>query len=307
MKFDSIEQIIREFNLEYTSLENLKKDLKSKLVECHPDKNGGSFKNNEEKEKYESLNLAYEFVSNQRTDIVSRDEISALTKAIKDLAIDKSETKSEEVLLDKINSSIKTYNSIHLFPKITTTAVTGIISFLWLFPKTISEHEILSTIINTSSKGFTFFWIGSLIITGYIWLILKYFERRDASIKRTLNLESTQNMLFNEFIRHQLYDEKVIDKGFLQFRKEDLIEFISGFDLRRREYHYKKRRITSPLEMFMGSRNIDVELNQSLTDLIINKSVSKGLISVDSTKSLSDIYTLKIDEESRNHYRQHFV
>lgn len=308
MNYESIEQVAAEFNLRFTSLENLKKDLKSRLANYHPDKNGGTFKGDDEQDMYEKLSSAYEFVTKQRTDIVSRDEITALTKVIKDLVIDKTETKSEKVLSEKINSSIKGYASVHLFPKISTTAITGVISFLWLFPKTISEHEVLSNLINTSGKGFTYIWLGTLFITGYIWLILKFLERKDASIKRTLNLESTQNMLFNEFIRHQLYDEKIIEKGYLKFKKEDLIEFINGFDFRRKEYDYKRsRRVTTPLNFIFGNRNIDIELNQSLSDLIINKSISKGLVTVDSSKSLSDIYTLKMDEESKIHYRQHFV
>ncbi len=306
MKFESVEQITKEFDLEFISIANLKRELKTKLAKFHPDRNGGSFKSNGDKEIYESLISAYDFVSSQKTDIVSRDEISALTKAIKDLAVEKNKTKTEEVLAERIDNSIKSYSSIHLLPKISTTAIASVISILWLFPETVSEHQILSSLIEPSSNGFTFLWLGTMFFSGIIWIILKLLEMKNASMKKTFNLESTQNMLFNEFVRYQLYDDDIIERGYMKFRKEDLIEFIRGFNLGKRKYDYKRGYRLSPLSLFLDNRNINLELHQCLADLIINKAVLKGLVTVDKSKSLSDEYTLKVNEESKNYYR-HYI
>ena len=123
MKYESIEQITKDFSLSFTDLVDLKKKLKAKLSEYHPDRNGGNFSSKEDKRKYEDLMSAYEFVSNQNAEIVSRDEITALTKAIDRLVVDRTEAKSEKILSERIDSSIKSYSSVHLFPKISTTVM----------------------------------------------------------------------------------------------------------------------------------------------------------------------------------------
>ena len=240
MNFESINQLRLELGLNSSSKSDLKKEVKAKIKEIHPDKNNGEFKTEEEKQNYQKLKSALDFL-NSSTELVTREEITSLTKIIKDLALVKDEKRQESVLSDKIDSKIKSFKSALLFPKITSTSIAGLLSIIWLFPKTVSEHQVLSRLLNTSDQVFTTFWLFTLGLSAYLWFFLNFLERRYKQRINTLKLETTQNFLFNEFIRYKSYNVESVKNGFLRFSKEELIEFISNYNLNKKEYQYDLR------------------------------------------------------------------
>ena len=206
--FNNLAEIKEQLDLKSSNKEELRKVLKLKLKECHPDSNGGrDFESIEKRLLYEKITAAIEFIDTP-VELVLRREISDLKKVVQDLAIKRNDDevliKKEELLTSKIETNIKNYTSSHLFPKITSSVIAGLLSIIWLFPKTVSEHIILKNYIDVQSPFFSIIWFLGLFFTGYIWLALNTLERRNKGRKNSLKLEAVQNMLFDGYIKYQL-------------------------------------------------------------------------------------------------------
>lgn len=304
--YKSIEQITKEFELKNGSKEDIRKQLKLRLKDCHPDKNGGVFKTAEHQVQFEKLSSAIEFLDTP-VEIELRREISDLSKIIMDFAIKKNDDevliKKEENLSKKIESNVNNYASAHLFPKITSSIIAGLLSILWLFPKTISEHKILSKFIDIESPNFAIFWLLTLVCSGCIWLILTMRERRDKELKNSLKLDSVQNMLFDEFIRHLNVTKYDSNTDVISFTKEAFIHFIRGFNLKYHKYRSDEEFAPIPNNTVFGNSRIDMGLAQDLSEIILNRMQSKELVKVKTQKTISDIYIVELDEEMKNYYR----
>ncbi len=305
--FNNLNEIIEEFDLSSSTKNDIRKELKIKLKDCHPGVNkDGEFLSDEKKLLFERISSAIEFID-APVELVLSKEISDLKKVVQDLAIRKNEDeislKKEEVLTKKIDSNIKNYATIHLFPKITSSIIAGLLSIIWLFPKTVSEHMILKKYIDVESPRFSLIWLLGLFFTGYLWLILNMLERRDKERKNSLKLESVQNMLFDEFISYKgnlgMDEEKEI-----QFSKEEFIQFIRGFNLRRKEFRPERRDIFSPYRVIFGDSKIDMGLAQDLSEIVLSRMQSKELVKVITQKTISDIYIVELNSIMRNYYRQ---
>ena len=302
--YTSTEQIINDFDLKVSLKEELRKELKKKLKDCHPDIAGGEFKTIEQKEYFEKISSAIDFLDTP-VELSIRQDIGDLARIVKDLAQIKNENnflyKKEESLATRIDSNVKNYISTHLFPKIGSSVIAGVLSILWLFPKSISEHEILSRYIDIKSTGFTLTWAFALIFTCYIWLILNMLERKETNRRNSLKLESVQNRLFDNFIRDMIH-EKPSESEMIEFTKEDFMDYLRDFDKKTQRLN-PRIALSNPIRTLLGNSKIDIGLAQDLTEIILNRMQTKEIIKIISKKTISDIFILEIDENMKNYYR----
>lgn len=304
--YTDLDQIIKDFNLDSKSKDSIRKELKSRLKKFHPDKNGGEFGSKEQKLMFEKISHAIDFIDTP-VDVVLRREITDLTKVIKDLAIKRNavdllSTKEDE-LYKRIEGNIKSFASTHRFPKITTSVIAGLLSIIWVFPKTITEHQVLSRIMDTQSPIFTIFWLVSIIMATQLWLFLSILERKDKERKNSLKIESVQNSLFNEFVRYRIRDERYErNSSMLRFTKEEFMDFIRGFNLRTKKINPQRVNTSSSSGFLFGDSRIDTGLSQDLSDIILGRMQAKELIVIKTQKTISDIYLMKIDKDMEEHY-----
>jgi cbb3-type cytochrome oxidase subunit 3 len=301
--YTNTEQIIKDFDLKVSLKEELRKELKKKLKDCHPDKVGGEFKTTEQKEYFEKISSAIDFLDTP-VELSIRQDIGDLARIVKDLAQIKNENnflyKKEESLATRIDSNVKNYVSTHLFPKIGSSIITGILSMLWFFPKSISEHEVLSRYIDVKSIKFTLTWALAIILTCCIWLILNMLERKETDRRNNLKLESIQNKLFDDFLRYMIH-EKPRESDMIEFTKENFINFIRGFD--KKTHRLSPRQVLfNRIRILLGNSKIDIGLAQDLSEIILNRMQTKEIIKIISQKTISDIFIFELDENLRNYY-----
>ncbi len=304
----SLEQISNDFNLNSGLKDEIRKELKKKLAECQPDKKNGEFKAVEQKEEFEKINLALDYLDTP-VDVALRKEISNLALVVKDLATRKDENeflnRKEERLIKKIDNSMRTYASAHLIPIITAVIFAGILSIILFFPKPISEHEILSRYINIHSNSFPLLWLVAVLAAVNLKLFFTILERKDKKRKNSLKLESTQNMLFNEFISFNIKHHNIAKNKTIQSTKEKFAFFIRNFDLDSRTYKLRRRSLFFiPLRVFIGDSRIDMGVAEDLSEIILNRMLAKDLINVKTQKTIADIFTVKLDEDLYTYYQE---
>jgi hypothetical protein len=238
MDFRSIDEIVSHFDLVEKESDEVKRELKNLIKQVHPDINEGNFRNDKDKELFFEIQSALEFLDEKvtNTSLATKNDITALTTVLKELASSrKGEVNAEIIskkssdLTSKLQQSIDTFYRRHSTPKITGLIATAIITALWAFPNIAKEHPLLS-VLYRFNKEFTIFWLLSLFLSGILWLRIKNVERRDEEIKQNYKLESAQNYIFSLFIKwmqanHKNYEIRE-QKRIVKFCKDDLISFL---------------------------------------------------------------------------------
>tara|TARA_R110002074_G_scaffold400203_1_gene595161 strand:+ start:34545 stop:35567 length:1023 start_codon:yes stop_codon:yes gene_type:complete len=238
MKFNSVDDIIEHFDYESLDLNTIKKRLKKRIKKVHPDENGGVFKSEEDKIKYQEIHSALEFIKNQTSNSlsVSKTDLNNLTSAINKLAKFQKEESSEEQVKVKdseletiLSSSVQSFVKKNSGLKISGIAITMAITALWSFPAIVKDHPILSVLYEHHNE-FTIFWILTLLISGMLWLKIKKVENKDKDIKDSYKLESVQNQMFILFSQWHKSDYANTEfrekKHYIKFTKDDLIHFL---------------------------------------------------------------------------------
>ncbi len=294
----TIEEIKREFGIKSNNISEIRKELRDIVKEIHPDKNEGLFKTEKDESKYHKTLKAIEFLD-QDFSLVPKVEITALATMLRDQLPSRKEGNAIKILEDRGVRFLKSIKDSAAIPKVSSTVIATILSFLWLFPSTIAEHPILSKYLTADNLLFTGIWLYSIMFSGIYWLTAKTREDKiDSAVKR-LNLESVQNRLFKSFIQLETYSQE--RTKVLRFTKDDFIEYLTNLDMITLDYSPGRlRRSLADILWFMPTRkrNINLELSQILADIIIERVVGRGLIEVEKGKGLSDTYLYEtLDKE----------
>ena len=298
MTYTKVKEIISEFDLESSEITDIRKEIKSLIKSVHPDSNGGTeFKDKISEVSYNKLMKALKFIDDQ-TMTITKNELSTV---IKDLipATDKKERSIE--LKNQINLEIKNFKKSGLFPRISTSAIAVVVSFIWFFPSTILEHPVLSEIIIPIGLKFTTIWIASLLLVCLVWLVTKRKERLMKKALSKLNLEMIQNKLFLKAISTEKYRAENDKEKYFTFTKDQVIEFftrieISGFKER---YKYLKTNSLEKIKNFINGvfgieQLLDIELAHSVSDIIIERLQYQKKISIIENENISITYKMNI-------------
>ncbi|WP_426325173.1 hypothetical protein [Pedobacter sp. R-06] len=333
MEFKSIEDIKEYFGFEATEIDEIRKQLINMLAKLHPDKNGGQYINKKQEKDYEEVSNAKDFIDNQNTNFaLTRKDLTNFLQKIEDAYIIK--TKNDLITEDEIskqldtsiNTSVIKFQKKHFSYKISSLVITSVITTLWLFPSIVERHKILKMWINFEHLSFTIIWFTCLILTSLIWIYAKSLENKDDLIKKSYNLESTQNAIFKLFLAwlHSTYPNSVdynteTYKPSYRFTKDDMIDFVlnyyQSFDnefnthLRDKDLYLKvdeflKKKNVSVTDfskkekkryylflVFKEPGEIDIELAEKITNVIFCKLLSKKMIILSDKKAFSQSYT----------------
>ncbi len=140
-------------------------------------------------------------------------------------------------------------------------------------------------------------------MSGGYWLFARRDEDRIKEATKRLNLESIQNRLFHSFSNMKIYIAKKENETFFRFSKDELIEHLTDMNTFSLEYSPRRHAIDNPFAFIMArKRNIDLELAQTLSDIIIERAKRKNLILLEQDQNLSDTYRHKLPE-MKNEYK----
>lgn len=334
MEFKSIEEIQKHFGLTKNSIDDFRKELVITLAEYHPDKTGGTYRNKLQQRNYEEIDSAIAFIDESKKEVsITKHDLSLIIKKIDDLSIIASTKVSEVHSLDKtierldnsISTSIIQFQKKHLFPKISSLAITGALTILWTFPDIALVHPILKQFVVINNPIFTSFWFLSLFTTGFIWILTKGQERKDELIKKSYGFDSTQNNIFKLFLCWiQIVNLRAVDyndhRKFIRFTKDELVNFtlnhyknlgrefgrdlnsdLSSLYLKINKQYGKTdiSRIREPenrinhlfsFSLFTKVGEIEIDFSQQISDNIINKLLKRGIINIAENQSFSETY-----------------
>jgi len=276
--FSSVEMIMEQFGIDEESIDELRSKLRRMQTEYHPDKNGGSFIDENSERKYHELDKAISYIDSinkKNTDLVTISAVTGLTKAVTAMMAAQNETSSKDTLLfSEINRSIESYHSRLKAPRIALTAITLAISAIWMFPNTVKEHPVLSNLINFDSMSTNIVWFYMLIISVVFWIITWRREELTKERQESLKTESVQNRIFTHFINSS-YDDT--------FTLEDFVEFIM----------YRHERYRHPFNFFFGSSSrIDSPLAHATAEVILERALKRKAITSRSSGSISTVYQI---------------
>jgi hypothetical protein len=274
MPYSSVSQIKNDFQLTSDDLDIIRDALNNLRADIHPDRNNGDFNSNEEKERFHQINDAINYVDGLRSNsqLMVVEKMTDLVKVIADLIPGGKQNSLQNSLEQRVNFAVDHYKSPFKVPKISLSAVTGIITFLVAFPTQIQEHPLLNKLVDSNNSIFVTIWLGLLIYTGFFWLLSYRDEERAKRQLMTLKIDSFQNQLFNEFI-HNVTSS---------FTKDHLTEFV-----------YQKSQIRSSIPLFKNEA-VTMEIAQNISEIILSKAEAKGIIHKIETTDMSDTFMVKL-------------
>jgi hypothetical protein len=292
-----IQSIASKYGVLGETADEIRAEIKREMAPLHPDKNGMKFVSPEAEARYHQLNEAKAEIAAAEVASKSLVPVSAIRDIVELINTNKA-VDSKAIYESKLEAAIKdtTYRASKrgFVPKIGITAVTTVLTFLWLFPKTVEEHPVLKHYVDVTSKDFTAFWFLSVTFCATYWLGLYYVNMRKAETMANLKLEQHQNDLFEIFkeAKSRRSDFEEQHKHF-RFTKADFISFLTSGEWRdvvEGLPRYKSRSIISFLRGSGG--RIDSELATSLADLIFDRAERNGVIATSGERALSTRYKL---------------
>lgn len=187
-------------------------------------------------------------------------------------------------------------------PQIGSAAISTVVTFAWLFPDTVAKHPVLGEYVNVQSPVFTGLWVAILSITVALIWVLRQISQRDEEFQTYINLESTQNRIFEAFKSYllegkgQAYGGGRFSKGlFLNYVNQALSygrrgnrEFNTGeIPVDFRSYVLSGHKLGA---MVRRGEFYDEETVQNLSDLILTKAQNKEIIREIESQSLEESY-----------------
>lgn len=285
--YNPISHIKKDFQIDSDNLEVIRKRLNEIRIKSHPDNTNGQFATDEIKDEYHNANNAIEYldqISNNNSLIIV-EKMTDLMKVVTELIPVNKQNSLEQNLDSKISFAITNFRSRMFLPKISLSAITAVVTFLFLFPGQIKDNPALSYIINPTSSIFVVIWFLLLLYSGLFWIMTFSNEEKAKKKLTLLKVDSFQNRLFDDFLRKSTYN---------QFSKDNLTHFIYEQSHRNRfGDRIRPEGLTLITTRLFGSDMITMEIAQSIAEIIIARGEKNKVLEKLSNNTLSDMYTLK--------------
>lgn len=280
--FTTLDQIKEEFKIAEETPEAIREKLRLQQSLIHPDRNAGKFTSEEDEKLFHRLAGAIEFIDHRNDPgaLVSVSVVTDLTKAVTELVKAQS-PRPPNILYEQIRDEIRSYRSRFRFPTIALSAITVVLSAVWIFPNTIKEHPILGNWLDPSSNIFAIMWLYALLITVVFWVLVWWREERQREFQESLKTEMVQNRIFRDFLSG-------FGKG--NFALEDLVEFLT---------ERRFRRYRSPFLSILGNpREISLSMAHTIADVIIKRALSRQAIRKESIGQISEGYRIVAENDN---------
>lgn len=283
----SLEEIQKRYNISSNDPKEIKAQLKIKIKENHPDNN-----NNFDSGYFSELNNDLAYLENLIRNSENQNTLVPMSEVLQTLAeiLQGSVKKDEypkEVLNAKLSENIQSRLLItkkHVrAPRIGSTTIAAIITFLWMFPNQVMEHPLMQMLFGDmmdARKNFamliTVVWLYALLYTATIWWSSIRRERIEKDILERLKLESVQNEIFMNFLS-SISPSK-------QFSKLDFMEYLAyGLS------EGQKQRKTLCFKS-------EEEIIQNMADIILLRAKEYEIIKASKSHGLIECYEIIQDE-----------
>lgn len=285
-----VDEIRRKYKIESEDIEIIRTELREKLKQEHPDSNDGIY----DVEYFKEIVDDFEYIgtlckSKEKKEIVAVPE-EAINYLVH-IAQQREIISKEENLCNKLNASVEvqisTFKNRFRKKKYGLASVTGVLTFLWMFPENIVSHPVFEYWADQNVFPYntqyavlmlTVLWLYALMLTAMYWVFTERAERYEGYILEKIKIENVQNNIFMKFIK-RMESENC-------FSKSQFMDFIST-------KLYEDRRM-SILEkhLFKVDIYIGEDVIQSVADIILNRAIEHKMIQKRDEFSLVDYYEI---------------
>lgn len=288
MTWTSTEQIVKALRLvsQPDDFDGLKRELRTKLAELHPDKNGGAFSSPEDEGRYNGVSSAYEFVNlatRESTALIPVTQLPAIIKAVRDAQLAPTQLQVGQLRAEcREESRLDTHNRYAL-PRIGSGVFAAICASLFTFSGSLAEHPVLGTLAKSTT-----FQVSLLVLAGYagmFFLLTWVRERREDALADYLMSEKARREIFDQILRNtHTVSEDATPRQFSVRNVMYVMEERWGG-----RYHHH-----SPLYMFrslfLGNRGVKPALIEKIAQIHLLELEKRGAIHRVETPSMDSLY-----------------
>jgi hypothetical protein len=294
----SHDDIRREFGLSATEPDELRLRLRALQGELHPDRSGGDFASAEAEARFhriqESIDALDQFP--KHTAMVPVSTVVELVTLMRDAVATKASETAGSAINQTVAASLDSLRTQYRTPRITTSAITIVLSALWLFPSKLAEHPVLGRFLDAKSPWFSAIWLYSLLVTGFLWIAASRTEEQRRGFLGLVKTESWQNRMFWQFLRELGFEKD----GMRTFAKDQFVEFLIRSDL---SSHFDSppfsRIALRPLGLWRSPTDIDAELAQGIADSVVARAVVNGAVKKEARASVGEVFSM-IEQPSQS-------
>lgn len=201
----SIADVAREFGLQEheTDALALRDSLKKIMSSAHPDKNGGSFKSDQDKALFMRTKDALDYIEHQSQSglaLIPLSQLPAIVSAISQ-ALSARPAMDYQALQSNYMADAKARISRNfVLPKISSGVFAAITGFLVAFPDKFEKHPILGPILGERTTQLIL--LTMVAYSGIFFMLAWYVERRTEARVEYLMSEKALGKLFEMITHH---------------------------------------------------------------------------------------------------------
>lgn len=294
MKWKTIQEIKEYFKIDQSisDLKQIRDELKYSLSQLHPDKSNGEFKTAWQKEEFNKINDAVEFIdkiSSTSTSLITIENVNEIIKTITQTLQDKKEpisTSSNKELKKEYKKELnQTYSKI----KIGSGSIACISTALLSMSQFFSENKVLEPFYKIPQIHLILL---SLLILSGIWFLLTWFgERKEEQRKEWLFSEEGKIGTLSSVLRSNIIKEEEDIKYF------SVIDYIKVLRLKKSYYSIIriKRFIMKVKFALIGNPRLSQNLAEQIAQSQLNDFENRGIIKRSAKKSVETLF--EIDKE----------
>ena len=287
MTWTSIEQIVRGLRLDsrFDDYDGLKRELRIKIAELHPDKKGGEFSSSEDEGRYNSALSAYEFVNllcHESTALVSVTQLPAIIKAVRDAQLGSTQQQVGQLRAECREENRLDAHNRYALPRISSGVFAAVCASLFTFSGSLAEHPLLGILAKNM-----IFQISLLVLAFYagIFFLLTWVqERKEDALADYLMSEKARRKIFDQVLhKTRVLSEDVSSQ---QFTIRDVMDVVDTQWTGHR--HYKSSSIFK--SVLFGNRGVKPSLIEKITLIHLLELEKRGAIHQIEAPSMDSIY-----------------
>jgi len=263
MDWENTEQIINHFDLDasFDDSEKIKKELRKKISQSHPDTNNQETQSHEQKKYWQELLEAKEFMDKENNhQLISISQLPSLIKAL---------TASELIPIDSRINNIKqeAHETLHRknsLPRIGSGVFAAITGFLFTFSGSLSEHPVLGGLFSSYTSQIVL--LALIFYSGVFFVFTWSKERKQEETITWLTSNAGVKKIISNVLREKNKEE---NSSALILSAQDLVNEMHN----RKQYNEH-----DPIRYILGSSQLPLQIAEKIASIQIDTLIERGVM-----------------------------
>ncbi|WBA13406.1 hypothetical protein [Salinivibrio kushneri] len=280
MAWRSTQDIIDRFSLdaEPDDFESLDRELRHRVSQLHPDKNGGQFESNDDRLEFDEVKAARDFVNtlmNTSRDVVAIEQLPAILNALQLAQSNQPNGQDRHLRTEVRNENRQDLHSRYTAPRVGSGVFAAITGALFTFSGSLADHPVLGALESSYEVQ-----LGLLALSGYSAIFFGltwYFEQRAEAKVDFLLSEQGMQIVFKELVLN-LRNET----DSLRFSRRRVARIVSGY--------CGGSKSVGRLSMLFGRQGVKPSTVDRIVELHVSEWEARGAIHKVETPSVERLY-----------------